>query len=157
MNLILLFIVLNVLNVIIQTAKSIITIKGSKMQASLINALAYGLYTIVVIYMVSEIPLLLKISIVAITNFFGVYVVKWIEEKRREDRLWKIEFTARIGELDFIKSALSLKGVSFSYVEAGKYVIFNCYCATQEETTKVKMAMQRSDAKYFITESKGHL
>lgn len=157
MNLIVLFIILNVINVLVQTAKSIITIKGTKLQASLVNAVAFGFYTIVVVYMVSDIPLMLKVLIVAITNFFGVYIVKWIEEKKTKDRLWKIEFTAHIEELQLIKCALERENVSFSYVEAGRYVIFNTYCATQTDTNAVKTAMRWSDAKYFITESRGTL
>ena len=45
------FIALNVINVIIQTVKSIVTINGSKWSASIINAVAYGIYTIVVVFM----------------------------------------------------------------------------------------------------------
>lgn len=157
MNLMLLFIILNVINVLVQTAKSIITIKGTKLQASLINAAAFGFYTIVVVYMVSDIPLLSKVLVVGITNFFGVYVVKWIEEKRTKDRLWKIEFTAHIEELQLIKCALEKENVSFSYITTEKYAIFNTYCATQADTAAVKTAMRWSDAKYFITESRGTL
>ena len=45
MKLLILFIVMNILNVIIQTIKSIATIKCGKTVAALVNALAYGLYT----------------------------------------------------------------------------------------------------------------
>ena len=41
MNILVIFIVLNVLNVIIQTVKSICTIKCGKLMASFVNALAY--------------------------------------------------------------------------------------------------------------------
>ena len=47
------FIGLNVANVIIQTIKSIATIKCKPMSAAVINAVAYGLYTVVLVYMVS--------------------------------------------------------------------------------------------------------
>ena len=50
----LVFVVLNVINVIIQTVKSIITINGTKWSASIVNAVAYGLYTIVVVFMTAE-------------------------------------------------------------------------------------------------------
>ena len=45
MNLLLIFIVLNILNVIIQTYKSLITIKSGKLAAAIWNAIAYGFYT----------------------------------------------------------------------------------------------------------------
>ena len=49
MNLLLLFIILNIINVVVQTAKSIITIKSGKIVASIVNAVAYGFYTVVLI------------------------------------------------------------------------------------------------------------
>ena len=42
MELLILFIVMNVLNVIIQTVKSICTIKCGKAVAAIVNAAAYG-------------------------------------------------------------------------------------------------------------------
>lgn len=48
MNMLLIFIALTILNVIIQTIKSIATIKCGKTVASLVNAVAYGLYTYVI-------------------------------------------------------------------------------------------------------------
>src|SRR5699024_10697866 len=92
-KLLIIFIVLNAVNVVIQTIKSICTIKSSKMVAALVNAIAYGLYTVVVVYMVCELPLLWKVVIVGVCNFVGVFIVKWIEEKARKDKLWKVEIT----------------------------------------------------------------
>ena len=31
-----------------------------------------------------------KISVTAAANLVGVFVVKWAEEKKRKDKLWKI-------------------------------------------------------------------
>ena len=52
MNLLILFIVLNIANVILQTAKSICTVKCGKLVAAIANAIAYGLYTVVIVYTV---------------------------------------------------------------------------------------------------------
>ena len=89
------FVILNVVNVIIQTIKSIATIKCGKLSAAVINAVAYGLYTIVVVYMVCDLPLWLKATVIAVANLIGVYAVKLIEEKKRKDKLWKVE--AQVG------------------------------------------------------------
>ena len=80
-NLLIVFIVLNILNVIIQTVKSIATVKCGKTTAAIVNAIAYGLYTIVTVYMMCELDLWLKAAIVAACNLVGVYVVKLLEEK----------------------------------------------------------------------------
>ena len=92
-QLLIIFIVLNILNVIIQTVKSIATVKCGKGVAAIVNAIAFGLYTIVTVYLMCELPLYWKAIIVALCNLVGVYVVKWCEEKARKDKLWKIEAT----------------------------------------------------------------
>ena len=76
------FIILNVVNVVIQTVKSIVTISGGKISASVVNAVAYGLYTVVVVYMNADgLGLFWKALIIGLANLVGVYVVKLIEEK----------------------------------------------------------------------------
>lgn len=92
-RLVLIFIVLNIVNVILQTVKSIATVKCGKTMAALVNAIAYGLYTIVLVYTVCNLPLMLKAIVVAVCNLVGVYVVKLIEERTRKDKLWKVEAT----------------------------------------------------------------
>ena len=62
MKLLALFVVMNVLNVIIQTIKSIATIKCGKTVASLVNAIAYGLYTYVIFFTSESLTDCLNIS-----------------------------------------------------------------------------------------------
>ena len=48
-ELLIIFIVLNIVNVVIQTVKSLATVKCGKTVAAIVNAVAYGLYTVVVV------------------------------------------------------------------------------------------------------------
>lgn len=155
MELLIIFIVLNILNVIIQTVKSIATVKCGKVAAAVVNALAYGLYTIVTVYMMCELDLWLKAGIVALCNLVGVYVVKLIEEKARKDKLWKVEATvpvANVGELSAVLEEYKLPYNCFK--TSGEYRIFNIYCATQEQSKFAKLALDGHFAKYFVSESK---
>jgi uncharacterized protein YebE (UPF0316 family) len=93
MKLLIIFIVANIINVVIQTIKSICTINCGKWTAAWVNALAYGFYTYIVILMSADLPLLSKCIIIGLCNLIGVYVVKAIEEKMAKERLWKIEMT----------------------------------------------------------------
>ncbi len=158
MELLITFIVLNIFNVIIQTVKSIATVKCGKGVASLVNALAYGLYTIVTVYMMCELDLYLKAGIVAVCNLVGVYVVKFFEEKARKDKLWKVEATIynynHDPEWDDCIIDLKESGVPFNYIDIQKYILINCYCATQTESAKVKAILNKHNAKYFVSESK---
>ena len=155
MTLLITFIVLNVINVIIQTVKSIATVKCGKVSAALINAVAYGLYTVVTVYMMCELSLGLKALIVALANLVGVYVVKLIEEKGRKDKLWKVEATVLRGWTKNLHKDLIEAEISHNYLEnVGKYTLFNVYCATQEESKAVKEFAKMCNAKYFVTETK---
>jgi hypothetical protein len=153
-----LFIVLNVLNVIIQTVKSIATIKCGAWSAAVVNAVAYGLYTIVVVYTVCDLNLWLKVAVVAVSNLIGVYVVKVLEEKSRKDKLWKVEATLRSQNIEpqYDDCIIELKesNIPFNYIDANKYIIVNCYCATQKESMQVKVILDKYHAKYFVSESK---
>ena len=152
MNLFITFCILNIVNVIIQTIKSIATIKCKKGMAALVNAVAYGLYTVVLVYTTCELPLFTKALVVAVANLIGVYIVKAGEEKKRKDKLWKIEVTIPKEHFLTVKSLLSK--VSCSYIELGNHVLFNAYCINQEESKIVRQVVERYGAKYFISESK---
>lgn len=150
------FIVLNVLNVVIQTVKSIATIKCGAWAAAGINALAYGLYTIVVVYMNADgLGLLWKAIIIGLANLIGVYVVKVIEEKGRKDKLWKVEATVYRGWTTQLHQALIHADIPHNYLEnVGKYTLFNVYCETQADSVKAKEILDKYEAKYFVSESK---
>lgn len=151
----LVFIVLNVLNVIIQTIKSIATIKCGAWSAAGINALAYGLYTIVVVYMNADgLGLAWKAVVIGLANLFGVYVVKILEAKNRKDKLWKVECTVARTMTSLLDEALKRANISHNYVIVGSHTVFNCYCATQNESLAVKGILAKYNAKYFVTESK---
>ena len=156
-TLLLTFIILNILNVIIQTVKSIATVKCGKTAAAIINAVAYGLYTIVTVYMLCDLSLWLKALIVAVANLIGVYVVKLLEEKARKDKLWKVEATLlnqNLGENDDCIIELRENNISFNYIDINKYLIINCFCATQKESSTVKSILDKYNAKYFVSETK---
>lgn len=150
-----LFIVLNVVNVIIQTVKSIATIKCGKTMAAIVNAIAYGLYTVVVVYTVCDLPLWLKVIVVGMANLIGVYIVKYFEEKGRKDKLWKVEATISAQYAERLHNELSVVKLSHNYIDnIGKYVIFNVYCETQADSIEAKKLLDYYHAKYFVSESK---
>ena len=153
MKLLVLFVIMNIVNVVIQTIKSIATIKCGKTAAAIVNAVAYGLYTYIVVLTMCDLSLLAKCLIVAGANFVGVFVVKFFEEKARKDKLWKVEATIPAkyqGAVHF-----DLKDIPHNYIEGvGNYTLFNFYCATQAESAKVRDIINQYEAKYFVSESK---
>lgn len=153
MNLLLIFIVLSIINVIFSTIKSIVTIKSGPWVASIVSALYYGYYNIVLIYTVADFPLWQKVVVTAGCNLVGVFIVKYGEERARKDKLWKVELTVPTeykNAVDF-----DLWTVPHSYIElSDKHTLFNFYCATQADSAKVKAIANQYEAKYFVAESK---
>lgn len=153
MNLLFLFIVLSIVNVVFSTIKSIVTIKSGPWVASIVSALYYGYYNIVLIYTVADFPLWQKVVVTAGCNLVGVFIVKYGEQKARKDKLWKVELTVPTkykNAIDF-----DLHSVPHSYIElSDKHTLFNFYCATQADSAKVKAIADQYEAKYFVAESK---
>lgn len=149
------YIVFNVLNVIIQTIKSIVTIKCNKWVAAIVNAIAYGLYTYIVVLTSSDLDLWFKIIVTAVANLIGVFVVKWFEEKGRKDKLWKVEATVYEPYTESLHDTLDKNEIPHNFIEnVGKYSVFNIYCATQNESAVVKGLLEYHKAKFFVSESK---
>ena len=151
------FIISQTLNVILNTWKSIVTVKGGKVAAAAVNALTFGFYTYIIILTASaEINILLKCVVVALCNFVGVYVVKLVEEKMRKDKMWKIEMT--IADNGFTASAMhgALNGANIPnhYFIAGKHAVFSCFCATQDDTAQALAIGKVYNAKTFASETK---
>ena len=148
------FIIFNILNVIIQTVKSVATIKCGKGMAALINAVAYGFYTYIVVLTMCDLPLLWKALIVALCNLVGVYIVKWIEEKARKDKLWLVKITVPAVKFQDVKIALDGYNIPFTYYDVKKYIVFNTFCETQKETNLVTDLCKKHNGKAFAAENK---
>lgn len=145
------FIIFNILNVIIQTIKSIVTIKCNKWVAAIVNAIAYGLYTYIVVLTASDLDLWFKIAVTAGANLVGVFVVKWVEEKKRKDKLWKIEATFDKKYLHIIHQMVA---IPHNYIDIGNHVIFNFYAENQRQSAIIKDIVQKYHGKYFASETK---
>lgn len=156
MNALLLFVICTIVNVILNTLKSILTVNGGKLSAAFINALTFGFYTyIIVLTNTNALGIWEKIGITAACNFIGVYVVKWIEEKARKDKLWKVECSVKQKDEDAILELLDAAKLSYNYIRGfGNYTIFNVFCPTQEESVAVKEILKKFKVKYFVSESK---
>ena len=148
------FIVLSIINVIFSTVRSITTIKGSTLVASLVSGGYFAFYNIMLIYTVADFPMWQKCVITFVCNVVGVFLVKWGEEKARKDKLWKVEATVKPTEAEAIKHFCKSFNLPFSYIDIDKYVIFNFYCATQKESALIKDVLNNHNAKYFVSESK---
>lgn len=147
----LVFFGLSIVNVVFATIKSLLTVNGGKVSASLISGGYFAFYNVMMQYTVADFPMWQKCIITFICNVVGVYFVKWGEEKSRKDKLWKIEATFDKEYLDTIHKSV---GIPHSYIDIGSHVIFNFYAENQRQSLIVKDIVEKYDGKYFVSESK---
>lgn len=153
MKMIIIFTICSLVNVMLNTIKTIIMYKNEKISSSVINAITYGFYTVVVVLMAGDMALWVKVVLTATTNFFGVYLSMMILDRLRKDKLWKVEATIPTKYAEAVH--FDLKSVPHSFIKISeKYTLFNFYCATQKDSTRVKDIINQYDAKYFVSESK---
>ena len=155
-GLLMLFIVLTVVNVILNTARTIITVKGGLFWSSFIAAIAFGFYTIVIIYTVCELPMWMKATVTAMANFVGTYFVKWLELKFRKDRLWMVDVVIYKKNLKYATDFLNNRGIQFSEmpIANSESHVFHIYSNTQDESREIKSLLKTFNAKYVVVESK---
>lgn len=152
MNIIAVFIILSIINVVFSTIRSITTIKSGKVVASLISGGYFAFYNIMLIYTVMDFPMWEKCVITFGCNVVGVFVVKLIEEKMRKEKLWKIEVTIPTKYAHAVD--FDLVNIPHSYITISeKHTLFNFYCATQKETKTVTDICNQYEARYFASES----
>lgn len=152
---IILFFVCQLINVALNTAKSIIMHKEEKISSTLINAITYGFYTIIVVMTASELPLWITIMITVITNIIGVYVSMLILEKFKKDKLWEINATIDKEESKHLATMLDLNKIAYTELQAsnGK-MVFNIYSHNQKESKWIKYYLDSGNAKYIVHEEK---
>jgi hypothetical protein len=154
-NFLITFIILSIVNVVLATIKSLVTINGGKVLASLFSGGYFAFYNVMVIYTVADFPMWQKCAITFVCNVIGVYFVKWGEEKARKDKLWKVEATIPTIHTETVDYNLDLHYIPHSFVKLSeKHTVFYCYCETQDQSKNVKKILDEYDAKYFVSESK---
>lgn len=149
------FIILSIVNVVFSTVRSILTIKGGKIIASLVSGGYFAFYNIMMIYTVKDFSMWQKCLITFVCNVTGVFIVKLIEELLQKDKLWKVEATIHKQDKDIVCELLNKTKVPFNYIDnVDKWVIFNVYCSTKKQSATVKEILNAYNAKYFVSESK---
>ncbi len=150
------FIICSLVNVIVSTLKSIITVKGSKLSASIINAISYAINTVVIVYTASNFALWIKILISASTNFIGVYIGIWILDKLKKDKLWEIKgiIDREPTEEDYkYLNILTTNKILFTIQKTlmNKTFIY-IYSSNKDESRLIKDVLNKMGAKHIVNE-----
>lgn len=157
LKLIIIYLIFQTVYVILNTIKSILTIKSTKMVASIISAITYAIYVFVLIYTVADFPVWVKALLTAITNLVGTWVSMWLLEKMRKDKLWEI--VATVDKCTASQaSAIGAKlyendiGYNISSTHRPTEYVFHIYSANKRQSEIVKTLLATCNAKYIIHE-----
>lgn len=149
-----LFFVLNLINVVLGTMRSILTVKSTPFISMVINTVSYTFYSGIV-KLVSGQDMAVVLITTALTNIIGVYIARFILDKCRKDKLWRITATipnSLSGEIELLTKKLGEKDIkSVVYVGEGVKLI-DIYSKTQGESIVVKEILEPLKVKYSIVE-----
>lgn len=152
---ILLFTILQFVNVALNTIKTIIMHKEEKISSSVVNAITYGFYAVIVVMTATALPLWITVVITIITNLIGVYVSMWLLEKFKKDTMWEIHATVdetKVGYLSDELDALEVDYISFRTREEKEFFVI--FSRNQKESKEIKESLDSYGAKYNVCEEK---
>ena len=157
-KIIIVFCICQLINVILSTLKSVITIKGGKGLAAISNAVAYGFNTIV-IKVIADVDMWIAVIISICSNLIGVYFALWLTEKMRKDQLWKITVTVPADNYDSLISGLKEYDISFISYEtsSSKYRVLDVFSKHKSTSKIIKDIFKHYDVKYTISANNGTL
>ena len=147
-----LFFVLNLINVVLGTMRSILTVKSTPFVSMVINTVSYTFYSGIV-KLVSGQDMVVVLITTALTNIIGVYIARFILNKCRKDKLWRITATIPNSiDSGMITEKLKTKDIkSVVYVGEGVKLI-DIYSKTQGESIVVKEILEPLKVKYSVVE-----
>ena len=152
MTQIIIFTVCSLVNVILSTMKTILTVRSTKIVASIINAVTYGFYAIVVKQLAS-LDLTVTVIVTIATNLIGVYLSMWLMDKMKKDCLWKISVTTKDRNLakkienfdiEYTMSPIQYKNETYYSIEI--------FSKNQKDSTIIKNILNEYKVKYNVTE-----
>ena len=155
LNFLLLFCGISLFNVIMQTVKSLCTVRCSTFIAACVNALTYAVYVYVIVYTNAEgLSLWGKAIITACANFAGVYIANFFFNKFFTKEVnWVVSISTNITDV-FIQG---LNKVGLIYHDYGynsdlTYKLIDVYCPTKE-ASKTLLSILPPNSIYNINEN----
>lgn len=150
------FFIITLINVVLSTMKSVLTVKASKSVAAIINAISYGFYAMVVKQM-ATVDLKTIVIITVICNLLGVYFSMWLLDKFKSDVLWKITVIPEVDKLETIKNKLIEKDFGFNEYQVntkyGNQKALDIFSQTQKDSKEIKDILKDGGKiKYHISE-----
>lgn len=149
---IIIFTVCSLVNVILSTMKTILTVRSTKVVASIINAVTYGFYAIVVKQLAS-LDLTVTVIVTIATNLIGVYLSMWLMDKMKKDCLWKISVTTKnksiVKKIENFDIEYTMSPIQY---KKETYYSIEIFSKNQKDSSIIKNILNEYKVKYNVTE-----
>lgn len=150
MKILVVFIVLSLINVIMSTIKSVLTVKSSKGVATLANAIYYSFYTLV-IKQLASVDYVTAFVVTLFCNLIGVYLGFVIMDLFKKDKVWRVTITAKsVNERKRICDELA--DYNIGIIAYDDIATFDVFSKSKKESEIVKTIIKEYKCKYFIQE-----
>lgn len=150
---------LQLINVVLGTLRSILTVSAKAHVSALINAISFTFYNAVVKMITNQ-----DMEIVLVTTFFtnllGVYLAKAILDMARKDKLWVFCATIKNRSdndgIDTVIAMLDNAKIKYVYntVVPNKLFTMQIFSYNQKESAMITQILKNYNIKYYITETK---
>ena len=149
-NVIIVFCICSLVNVILSTLKTLIMVNAGRNSSIAINAICYGFYTLVVKQLTS-VDYVTAVVVTILANVVGVWISYKIMDLFKKDKLWRITVTLKNKKaLDECVKNLEKYNIGFTPIEKTNSI--DIYSYNQKESAVIKNILANYDYKYFIQE-----
>lgn len=153
------FILGQLINVILSTLKSVLTVKGTKVSATLINTISYTINASIISVIGKVDDIIIVCIITAVSNMVGVYFSLWLIEKLRKDREWRISATVKTEFFNMLIKELHDSNIEFITFNTSwpKRTPLDVFSTSKKESKKISEIFKKYNVKYTISINDGIL
>lgn len=152
MSQVIVFAVLQLLNVFISTIKSVVTVNGSRLSAALVNSISYTFGAVITVLLVKQ-PFVIALCVTFTTNLIGVYLAKLLLERTRRIKVWNISATIYLKDSERLQAMLKERSIEYTLLPAenNRCLLF-IYSYSKAESLMAREILSTCKTKYSVME-----
>ena len=154
---IVIFVIIQLVNVFLSTIKSVLTVNGSKSTAAIINSISYTIGAVIT-KLLTEQSFVVAIVVTFFANLIGVYAAKLFLETTKKEKLWIYLATiTSVDEQKEVEKELKYRNIQFTLLTAenDRYFI-TIFSYSKAESAYIRELLKQHHIKYSILENQSN-
>lgn len=155
---IVIFVIIQLVNVFLSTIKSVLTVSGSKSTAAIINSISYTIGAVIT-KLLTEQSFVVAIVVTFFANLIGVYAAKLFLETTKKEKLWLYLATmTSVDEQKEVEKELKYRNIQFTLLTAenNRYFI-TIFSYSKAESAYIRELLKQHHIKYSILENQSNI